>query len=100
VEKLWDNAFYFRARMGELGFDTGHTQTPITPVMVGEATLAKELSMKLFERNVFAQAIAFPTVPKGKARIRVMVSASHTRDDLDYAVSAFAEAGKELGIIG
>ena len=100
VEKLWDNAFYFRARMGELGFDTGHTQTPITPVMVGKATLAKELSLKLFEKNVFAQAIAFPTVPKGKARIRVMVSASHSREDLDYAVSAFAEAGKELGLIG
>ena len=85
--------------MASLGFNTGHSDTPITPVIVGDATLARKLSSSLFEKGVFAQAIAFPTVPQGTARIRVMISAAHTPEDLDFAVDAFAAAGRELGII-
>ncbi len=99
VRKLWDNARYFKARVAELGFDTGQSETPITPLILGEASTAWEFSKRLFERDVFAQAIAYPTVPKGKARLRVMVSAVHTRDDLDFAVAAFARVGRALGVI-
>ena len=99
VEKLWDNAKYFKEKMNELGFDTGHSQTPITPVMLYDAKLATEFSRKLFEEGVFAQAIGYPTVPKGKARIRVMISAVHTKEDLDFAIEKFAKVGKELNVI-
>ncbi len=100
VEKLWDNANYFKAKMSDYGFDLGFSQTPITPVMIGDEKTASELSRRLFEEeNIFAQSIAFPTVPRGKARIRVMISASHSRDDLDYGADKFAKIGKELGII-
>ncbi|GAB4308162.1 MAG: glycine C-acetyltransferase [Candidatus Bipolaricaulota bacterium] len=99
VCKLWDNARYFKAQMVELGFEIGASETPITPVMLGEATTAWQFSQELFAEEVFAQAIVFPTVPRGKARIRVMVSAAHTRDDLDLALAKFAKVGKKLGVI-
>jgi len=99
VDKLWDNARYFKEEMKKLGFDTGVSETPITPVMLGEAPLAQQFSRELFENGVFAMAIGFPTVAKGKARIRVMISASHDRDDLDQGLEAFAKVGKKLGVI-
>ncbi len=99
VKKLWENASYFKAEMQRLGFDTGHSETPITPVMLGEAKTAWDFSKRLFDEDVFATAIAFPTVPKGKARIRVMLSAAHSKDDLDFALEKFAKVGKELGVI-
>ena len=101
VDSLWENTRYFKAEMKRLGFDTGVSTTPITPVMLGEAPLAQQFSRALFDapRGVFAMAIGFPTVPKGKARIRVMISAAHSRDDLDQGLEAFAKVGKELGVI-
>jgi len=100
VKKLWDNTRYFQREMKNLGFDTGKTQTPITPVMIGDAKLAWDFSKKLFENDIFAQAIGYPTVPKGEARIRVMISATHKREDLDFALERFDRIGKELGVIG
>ncbi len=100
VDRLWDNARYFQGGMRELGFDTGKTETPITPVILGEAPLAQHFSKRLFAENIFATAIAFPTVPHGTARIRVMPSAAHSRDDLDFALDTFARVGRELGVIG
>ena len=100
VERLWENARYFKAEMKNLGFDTGFSETPITPVMLGEAPLAQKFSQRLFEEGVFATAIGYPTVPLGKARIRVMISAAHTREDLDFGLEAFAKVGRELGVIG
>jgi len=99
VDKLWDNAKYFKEEMKKLGFDTGVSETPITPVMLGEAPLAQQFSRELFEEDVFAMAIGFPTVAKGKARIRVMISASHDRDDLGQGLEAFAKVGRKLGVI-
>ena len=99
VEKLWDNTEYFKKGMAELGFDTGRTETPIVPVMLGEAPLAKEFSGKLFENGVFAMALGFPTVPRGQARIRVMNTAAHSREDLDIGLAAFEKVGRELGVI-
>jgi len=99
VRMLWDNAKYFKAALTELGFDTGASETPITPVMLGEAETAWSFSKKLFAEDVFGTAIAFPTVPKGKARIRVMLSAAHSRDDLDFAIEKFANVGRDLGVI-
>jgi glycine C-acetyltransferase len=99
VDRLWENGRYFKAEMKTLGFNTGASQTPITPVMLGEATLAQQFSKRLFEEGVFATAIGFPTVPRGKARIRVMISAAHTSEDLDQALTAFEKVGKELGVI-
>lgn len=99
VDRLWENARYFKGEMKTLGFDTGVSTTPITPIMLGEAPLAQQFSRKLFENGVFAMALGFPTVPKGKARIRVMISAAHTREDLDQGLQAFAMVGKEMGVI-
>jgi glycine C-acetyltransferase len=99
VERLWSNARFFKEEMKKLGFDTGKSVTPITPVMLGEAKLAQEFSKALFETGVFGMAIAFPTVPKGKARIRVMISAAHTADDLEQGLQAFADVGRKLGVI-
>ena len=100
VDRLWANAARFRAALDEAGFDTGHTQTPITPVILGEAAVAQEFSKRLFEsEGVFAQAIAFPTVPRGTARIRVMVSAAHDDDDLNRGIEAFTIVGRDLGVI-
>jgi len=100
VEKLWENARYLQAGMQSLGFDTGHSQTPILPVMLGDAGLAKTFSQNLFENGVFAVGIGFPTVPQGLARIRVMNTAAHTREDLDFGLEAFEKVGRELGVIG
>jgi len=99
VERLWDNTNYFKAEMLRLGFDTGKSTTPITPVMLGEAPLAQQFSRELFENGVFAMAIGFPTVPRGKARIRVMISAAHSKEDLDQGLESFTRVGKKLGII-
>ena len=99
VEKLWANAEYFRGELQRLGFDTGRSQTPIVPVMLGDAGLAKQFSRALFEAGVFAMSIGFPTVPKGLARIRVMNTAAHSRADLDQGLAAFAAVGRELGVI-
>ena len=99
VDKLWENAEYFKAGMKDLGFDTGKTETPIVPVMLGEAVLAKTFSRRLFEEGIFAMALGFPTVPRGKARIRVMNTAAHSREDLDIGLAAFEKVGKELGVI-
>ncbi len=99
VEQLWENTTYFKGQMEQLGFDTGLSATPIVPIMLGEAPLAQAFSRRLFEESVFAMAIGFPTVPRGKARIRVMNSAAHSREDLDQGLAAFEVAGKELGVI-
>lgn len=99
VDQLWANAKYFKAEMKKLGFDMGVSETPITPVMLGEAPLAQQFSRELFEEGVFAMAIGFPTVAKGKARIRVMISAAHDNDDLGKGLEAFAKVGKKLGVI-
>jgi glycine C-acetyltransferase len=99
VDRLWDNARYFKAEMKTLGFNTGVSTTPITPVMLGEAPLAQQFSRELFEAGVFAMALGFPTVPQGKARIRVMISAAHTRPDLDQGLEIFARVGRKLGVI-
>jgi glycine C-acetyltransferase len=99
VDRLWDNARYFKAEMKDLGFDTGVSSTPITPVMLGEAPLAQEFSKRLFKEGVFAMAIGFPTVPQGLARIRVMISAAHSKEDLDQALDIFNKVGKELKVI-
>jgi glycine C-acetyltransferase len=99
VDKLWENTRYFKAEMKRLGFDIGKSVTPITPVMLGEAPLAQEFSRQLFENGVFAMAIGFPTVPRGKARIRVMISAAHETDDLNFGLEAFARVGRNLGVI-
>ncbi len=99
VDKLWANADYFKAEMRNLGFDTGESVTPITPVMLGEAPLAQQFSRDLFEAGVFGMALGFPTVPRGKARIRVMISAAHEKDDLDQGLEAFSKVGRKLGVI-
>jgi len=99
VDRLWGNTRFFKEEMRRLGFDLGRSETPITPVMLYEASTAQEFSRRLFEEGVFAMAIAYPTVPKGKARIRVMLSATHSRDDLQFGLSAFEKVGKELGVI-
>jgi len=101
VDRLWSNAARFKAAMSEAGFDTGHSDTPITPVIVGEAATAQELSRRLFDdESVFAQAIAFPTVPRGTARIRVMVSAAHSDADLERGAEAFVRVGRSMGLVG
>jgi glycine C-acetyltransferase len=99
VQRLWANAAYLRTGLQKLGFDTGHSQTPIIPVMLDEAPLAKTFSRRLFEEGVFAMAIGFPTVPRGLARIRVMNTAVHAQADLDAGLAAFATVGRELGVI-
>ncbi|HJR79578.1 MAG TPA: glycine C-acetyltransferase [Anaerolineales bacterium] len=99
VDKLWTNAKYFKAEMKKLGFDTGVSETPITPVMLGEAPLAQQFSRELFEEGVFAMAIGYPTVAKDKARIRVMISAAHDNDDLGKGLEAFEKVGKKLRVI-
>ena len=99
IERLWDNTHFFKAGLQTLGFNTGSSESPITPVIVGDAALAMTLSDRLFERGVFAQGIGFPTVARGRARVRTIVTATHTRDELSLALNAFAQVGSELGII-
>ena len=99
ITALWENTRYFKAGLTALGFDTGASESPITPVIVGDAALAMQLSDRLFARGVFAQGIGFPTVPRGKARVRTIVTATHTRAELDFALDAFKAVGTELGIL-
>lgn len=99
VKKLWENVEYLKSNFKKLGFDTGISLTPITPVMLSDENLAKDFSAKLFEENVFATPIVFPMVAKGKARIRVIPSASHDKKDLDFGIAAFEKIGKSLGVI-
>ncbi len=99
TRRLWENTEYFKRELQGLGFDTGRSTTPITPVMLGEAPLAQQFSRRLFEHGVFAMALGFPTVPRGKARIRVMISAAHNRADLDQGLAAFEAVGSELKVI-
>ncbi len=99
VDRLWQNTRTFQGEMRRLGFDTGKTQTPITPVMLGDELLAQQFSRRLYEEGVFGTAITFPTVARGKARIRVILSAAHSPDDLEAGLQIFARVGKELGVI-
>ena len=99
IDRLWANASIFRTGMQEMGFDTGFSQTPIVPVMLGEAPLAQQFSRRLFDLGVFAMALGFPTVPRGKARIRVMNSAAHSEEDIQLALKTFGEVGQELSVI-
>ncbi len=99
MQQLWDNTTYFKAGLQRHGFNTGRSESPITPVIVGEAPMAAQMSDRLFQAGVFAQSIGFPTVPRGQARLRTIVTATHSRDDLDYALDRFGAVGKELGVI-
>ena len=99
IERLWDNTKFFKAGLQALGFNTGLSESPITPVIAGEGALAMRLSDRLFQEGVFAQGIAFPTVARDKARVRTIVTATHTRDELQFALDVFARVGRELGII-
>jgi glycine C-acetyltransferase len=99
IEQLWDNTRFFKAGLDTLGFNTGLSQSPITPVIVGQAATAARMSDALFERGVFAQSIGFPTVARDKARLRTIMAATHTREDLQYALDTFAVVGRELGVI-
>jgi glycine C-acetyltransferase len=99
IERLWDNTRFFKAGLNALGFNTGGSESPITPVIVGEASLAMTLSDRLFQEGVFAQGIGFPTVARDKARVRTIVTATHSREDLQRALDAFGTVGRDLGII-
>src|SRR6476646_5795133 len=99
MERLWDNTRFFKEGLVRLGFDTGISESPITPVIAGDSTKANQLSDRLFEAGVFAQAIGFPTVARDKARVRTIVTATHTRDDLHYALDTFAKVGRQIGLI-
>ena len=99
TDKLWDNARYFKEKLGKLGFNTGHSETPITPVIIGEEAKAMEFSRKLLENGVFVSAIVFPTVPRGTGRVRCMVTAAHTKEQLDEACRIFEKVGKEMNIL-
>jgi glycine C-acetyltransferase len=99
LQRLWDNTRYFKAALRKLGFDTGRSETPITPVIVGQSSTARKMSEMLFEANVFALPIVFPMVARDKARLRTIMNAGHTREDLDFALVAFEKAGKTLGVI-
>jgi len=99
IERLWDNTKFFKAGLNALGFNTGLSQSPITPVIVGEGALAMKLSDRLFDAGVFAQGIAFPTVARDRARVRTIVTATHTRDELQFALDVFGKVGRDLGII-
>ena len=99
IDRLWANAQVFRQGMQEMGFDTGMSQTPIVPVMLGDAQLAQQFSQRLFEEGVFAMALGFPTVPRGKARIRVMNSAAHSTQDIELALDTFQRVGQAMDVI-
>jgi glycine C-acetyltransferase len=99
IERLWTNTRVFKAGLVALGFNTGLSESPITPVIAGEGSRAMKLSDRLFEEGVFAQGIAFPTVARDKARVRTIVTATHTEDELQFALDKFAKVGRELGLI-
>jgi glycine C-acetyltransferase len=99
IERLWDNTRFFKSGLQQLGFNTGTSESPITPVIVGDGARAMRLSDRLFEEGVFAQGIAYPTVARDKARVRTIVTATHTRDELQFALDVFAKVGRELSIV-
>jgi glycine C-acetyltransferase len=99
MERLWENTRFFKEGLVRLGFDTGISESPITPVIAGDSAKANALSDRLFEAGVFAQAIGFPTVARDKARVRTIGTATHTRDDLQFALDAFARVGRQIGLI-
>lgn len=99
VRRLWSNTKFFKRGLKRMGFDTGDSKTPITPIMVGEASKAFEMSRALFDEGVFAQGIGYPTVPEGKARLRTIVTAAHKRKDLETALDALGRVGRRLGIV-
>jgi glycine C-acetyltransferase len=99
IDRLWDNTRFFKSGLQALGFDTGASESPITPVIVGDGTRAMALSDRLFAEGVFAQGIAFPTVARDRARVRTIVTATHTRAELQFALDVFAKVGRELGIL-
>ncbi|QIB25986.1 glycine C-acetyltransferase [Caloranaerobacter azorensis] len=99
TDRLWKNARYFKEKLGQLGFNTGNSETPITPVIIGDEAKTMEFSRKLFENGVFVSGIVYPTVPKGTGRVRCMVTAGHTEEQLDRAVAAFEKVGKEMRIL-
>ncbi len=104
IEKLWENTRYFKKELGTLGFNTGGvntpvSETPITPIIVGEGRLAMEFSRELFNEGVFTPGIAFPTVAEGKARLRTIMTATHTREQLDRALEVLEKVGKRMGIV-
>jgi glycine C-acetyltransferase len=99
IKKLWANTKFFKRKLKKLGFDTGKSETPITPIMVGEAAKAFQFSRDLFAEGVFAGAIGFPTVPEGKARLRTIVTATHKRADLERAAETIGRVGKKLGVV-
>ncbi len=99
IEKMWENARYFKSALKKLGFDIGESETPITPVIAGSGERAMKLSDRLFEEGIFAQGIGYPTVPEARSRVRTIVTAGHTKENLDTAIAAFEKVGKELGII-
>ncbi|WP_394217274.1 glycine C-acetyltransferase [Halobacillus trueperi] len=99
IEKLWDNTKFFKDGLNALGFDTGISETPVTPVMVGDDALTHKFSDELFEEGVFAQGIVFPTVQRGKGRVRTIVTAEHSKEELQEALDAFEKVGKKLGIL-
>ena len=99
MERLWDNTRFFKAGLEKLGFNIGLSESPITPVIAGDGGKAMKLSDRLFEEGVFAQGIAFPTVARDKARVRTIVTATHTREDLEFALDKFAKVGRELGLV-
>ncbi len=99
IERLWDNTRFFKSGLQTLGFNTGTSESPITPVIVGDAARAMKLSDELFQEGVFAQGIGFPTVARDKARVRTIVTATHTRDELQFALDCFRTAGRAVGVI-
>jgi glycine C-acetyltransferase len=99
VKKLWENTRYFKKELKDIGFDTGNSETPITPVIVGEAGKARELADSLFKLGIFVLPIVYPMVAKDKARVRTIVTSAHTRKDLDIALTAFQKAGRKLALI-
>jgi glycine C-acetyltransferase len=99
IERLWDNTRFFKSGLQQLGFNTGLSESPITPVIAGEGSRAMQLSDRLFQEGVFAQGIAYPTVARDKARVRTIVTATHTRDELQFALDKFKKVGTELGLI-
>ena len=99
IDRLWENTRFFKSGLERLGFDTGASESPITPVIAGDGARAMKLSDRLFEEGVFAQGIAFPTVARDRARVRTIVTATHTRADLEYALDRFEKVGKEVGLI-
>ena len=99
TDRLWENANYFKQGLGQLGFNTGQSETPITPVIIGDEAKTIEFSQQLLEKGVFVSGIVFPTVPRGTGRVRCMVTAAHSKEQLDQAVEIFEQVGQKMGIL-